>query len=400
MVKVLFITPILGHPPAGGPRLRIENSIKALKRVSELHIISRAPLPSIGGIDAQRFYKNYCKIFLYAPSVNKLSSNRFLRRVQRLWRTFLNQDCKRILQYAEQHSVDVVWFGFGNISFDLICKVKKNRPEIKIVCDTDSVSSRFVLRELPYEESFIRKLKIYRAGKKKEKEERIWVNLADITTAVSEVDAQYYRSIAKFPKRIQLFPNVVDVKEYDKNAEPPKDIRRPAMYLAGTFWTKSPMDKAARWVIKDVLPTIKKTIPNIHFYIIGNGSNRTLSDINDQSITITGRLPSVLPYLCNVDVSIVPLKFESGTRFKILEAGACGIPVVSTTLGAEGLPVTHGKDILVADTPGEFACAVIRLIQDKNIASQLAENLCPLVRSKFSIEALEIEARNILERLK
>ncbi|MCK4306989.1 glycosyltransferase family 4 protein [candidate division WOR-3 bacterium] len=399
MIKVLFTTPVLEHPAAGGPQLRIENSIKALSKVSELHIISRARLASIGGMDAQRFYESYCKKFLYVPSAKRLSNNRYMRKIQRTSRGFLSQDCKFILQYAARHSINVIWFGYGNISFDLICKIKKNRYDIQVVCDTDSVWSRFILRGLPYEESLIRKLKIYTAGKKKEREEQVLVNLADITTAVSDIDAQYYRSITNVPEKIQLFSNVLDIKEYNKKPEPPKDIKRPAIYLAGTFSPKSPMDKAAWWIIKDVLPILKKAIPNIHFYIIGRGSNHTFSNVNDPNITITGKLPSVLPYLCNVDVSIVPLRFESGTRFKILEAGACDIPVISTTLGAEGLPVTHGKDILVADSPEEFANSVIRLIQDKNLSSQLAENLRTLVRSKFSIEHLEIEAGNILEKL-
>jgi glycosyltransferase involved in cell wall biosynthesis len=109
---------------------------------------------------------------------------------------------------------------------------------------------------------------------------------------------------------------------------------------------------------------------------------------------------TVLPYLYNADVSTVPLFFESGTRFKILEAGACGIPVVSTTLGAEGIPATHGKDILIADSPTDFAESIIKLINDKVLSQEIAHNLQTLVQDKFSIASLQVEADQKIRALK
>ena len=125
-----------------------------------------------------------------------------------------------------------------------------------------------------------------------------------------------------------------------------------------------------------------------------------MADIEDQGITITGQLPSVLSYLCHADVALVPLRFESGTRFKILEAGACGVPVVSTTLGAEGLFVAHERDILIADQPEPFAEAVVRLLRYPDLASEIAKNLKSLVYEKYSLRTLVEEGRLILEYLK
>jgi glycosyltransferase involved in cell wall biosynthesis len=103
-----------------------------------------------------------------------------------------------------------------------------------------------------------------------------------------------------------------------------------------------------------------------------------------------------LPYLCNTDVALVPLKFESGTRFKILEAGACKVPLVSTTLGAEGIPVIDGEHILIADEPEDFAKAIVRLLDDKELARKLAVNCNDLVNKNFSVESLAAEAKKIL----
>ncbi|HEY3375026.1 MAG TPA: glycosyltransferase family 4 protein [Candidatus Aquicultor sp.] len=397
-MKVLFTTPILEHPAAGGPQLRIENSIKALSRVSELYVVSRISRHYIGGVEAERFYRKYSKEFMYAPSAVEFHNNRYIRLMQRAYRKLFGNkgDAQFIVDFIRKNDIDAIWFGYGNISFPLIKEIKQIMPDLKLVCDTDSVWSRFVLRELPYESDPTRKAEIEKAGREKEQEEKEWVNLCEVTTAVSEIDADYYRGLAIDPSRIRIFSNVIDLNSYKATQVPPAEFKKPCMYLAGSFGPKSAMDKAARWVIEHVLPIVRKSIPNIHFYIVGRGSKETLGDVKDPDITITGKLPSVLPYLFNADVALVPLKFESGTRFKIMEAGTCGIPIVSTTLGAEGIPVTDGQDIIIADTPEEFASGIIKIIQNKELGEKLAQECMNLIQERYSVESLAQEAKEIL----
>ena len=159
------------------------------------------------------------------------------------------------------------------------------------------------------------------------------------------------------------------------------------------------MENAARWMINEILPLVYRVIPEVHFVIVGKGSDQVMADINDPRITITGKLPTVLTYLCLVDVALVPLKFESGTRFKIIEAGACKIPLVSTTLGAEGIPVKDGEHLLIADEPEEFAEAIVRLLKDRGLANRLALNCHRLINECYSIDYLVNEAEHILEYL-
>ncbi|MBU4502100.1 MAG: glycosyltransferase family 4 protein [Nanoarchaeota archaeon] len=388
-IKILFTTPQLEHPPASGPTLRIENSIKALSRISKLHLFSRVNKHYMGSEEAEVFYRNLCISFLYAPSVSNLPPE------------FGNQqDAEAIIDYADTNGIDIIWFGFGNISYPLIKVIKSLRPQLKVVCDTDSVWSRFVLRELPYEISSERRRQIEAEGRQKEQEEADWVNFCDVTTAVSQVDADYYRSLADDPERIHIFSNVIDLSTYDSPPPPPADFKKPCIYLAGTFYAStSPMVRGTRWAIKEVLPLVQKAIPEIHFYIVGDRSDVMLTDIQNPHITITGKVKSVLPYLCHADVALVPLMFESGTRFKILEAGACGVPIVSTTLGAEGLPTKNDKEILIADKATAFAGAAIRLINNKSFAKELAMNCKRMVEKGFSVESLTQEAMAILKYL-
>ena len=214
------------------------------------------------------------------------------------------------------------------------------------------------------------------------------------------MDADYYRELTREKQKVRLFPNVIDVDSYQQVPPPPHDFRRPCIYLAGSFGHEhSPMDTAARWVLDEIFPALLKKIPPLHFYIVGNHSDRSFGHLNGPNITATGRLDSVLPYLCHADVALVPLKFESGTRFKILEAGACGVPIVSTTLGAEGIPVTDGKHILLADSATEFANAILRILENQSLAKRLSTNCRELVVRDFSIDALANDAGEILAYL-
>lgn len=416
-MKVLFTTPVIEYPPADGPSLRICNSIRALNRVCELHILSRRHKQLMGGDKSELYYAKYCHAFEYAPSVKSNMSNNtqdkskgiigrircrgveLLRRIINKINYILNTDSNYIVDYVKKNNIDIIWFGFGSISFDLMKSVKCKLPNIKIVCDTDSVWSRFILRELNTLNGIINKKKIIKEGQKKEAEEKAWQHFVDVTTAVSEIDAEYYRKIAKNTKNIKIFSNVIDPEMYSIIPPTPPNYKNPCIYLAGSFWERCPMEHASRWLIKEVLPIIRKSIPDIHLYIIGKNSDYILSDVKDPGITITGIVDSVLPYLCHANVALVPLFFESGTRFKILEAAASGIPIVSTTLGAEGIPVRDGIDILIADEPNTFALAIIEIIKNKNFGDMLAGNCKDLVKNNYSIDSLVNEANEIISYL-
>ncbi|MBA4383616.1 MAG: hypothetical protein C0410_02670 [Anaerolinea sp.] len=409
--RVLFATPVLHHPPVGGPTLRIENSIKALAQISDLYIYNRVSPDKQGGTEDLAFYEQYCKGFFFAPFVPTSRYTRFLSRainaiskrtlgwhvIKSGWEP-MTEDFGHLLTIASDVHADVIWLGYGNISYPLL-KYIKDHTDYKVVVDTDSVWSRFVLRGLPFARSGLERRRIKKSGKDKEDEERWGTQLADVTTAVSKVDAEYYCSLAKDSRQIHIFSNVIDIALYQQVPPPADNLKSPCMYLAGTFTPGNAMDDAARWVIGCVLPIVRQQIPDVHLYCVGTGSNQILSDIRDPGITITGQLTTVLPYLCYADVALVPLRFESGTRFKILEAGACGIPVVSTTLGAEGISVAHEKNILIADEPESFARSIVRILQDRKFALALAENLKMLVYEKCNIATLAQEGSPILRYL-
>ena len=396
-MNVLFTTPFLEHPPAGGPQLRSVNSIRALAAECRLIVASRDNAASTTQFMNGPFGELAEAVYQVPMPTNSPMARR-LRRLVRLPAVDEAETSARfIADLVRRHDVEVAWFSFGNISYPLIQRVQDAVPTLKIVCDTDSVWSRFVLREVPFQPDGARRRSVEHEGRLKEAEERAWVDSCDITTAVSQVDADYYRSIAKDPERVRVFSNGIHIEQYKALPTAPADLVHPALYLAGTFGhDNSPMDMACRWVLEEVLPLVKNREPSVILYVVGRNSDTRFGHIEDPAVVVKGRVDSVMPYLGNADVALVPLKFESGTRFKILEAGACGVPIVSTTLGAEGIPVVDGVHLLLADDAESFADAVVRVISDQRLAASLAANCSELVRENYGLDALRREAVLIL----
>ena len=170
-MRVLFTTPILEHPAAGGPQLRIENSIKSLARVCELDIIHRAPYPSASVERTDSYFAKYARSY---HSWFDYAANRRLRPIfriiERIFPLNQNRQINKLVKYVNANEINVIWFGYGNISYPLIAGLKRNIPHVKVVCDTDSVWSRFVLRELPFVEGHgDERFKMLAHGKKRRK---------------------------------------------------------------------------------------------------------------------------------------------------------------------------------------------------------------------------------------
>ena len=117
------------------------------------------------------------------------------------------------------------------------------------------------------------------------------------------------------------------------------------------------------------------------------------------SVTVTGYVDDVRPYMWNASVFVVPLRMGGGTRFKVVEAMAAGVPVVSTRLGAEGIPAVDGRDLLLADDPESFARAVLRVLTDPALAAMLAGNGLDFVRRYFDWPVVGANLQDALEQV-
>jgi glycosyltransferase involved in cell wall biosynthesis len=154
---------------------------------------------------------------------------------------------------------------------------------------------------------------------------------------------------------------------------------------------------AMGFFLGDILPLIKKERPEVVLRITGKTAGVPLEQLpNVDDVIFTGYLDDVRPSVAQSWVSVVPLRVGGGTRLKILEAMALGTPVVSTSKGAEGLDVTLGENILIADTPSGFADATLHLLEDHGLRARLSENGRSLVRTRYDWAQIGEEFERLL----
>jgi glycosyltransferase involved in cell wall biosynthesis len=146
-----------------------------------------------------------------------------------------------------------------------------------------------------------------------------------------------------------------------------------------------PNEDAIRYYTDQILPIVRRSIPNATLTVVGRNPYPGLLELSrqDPSIVVTGRVEDVRPYMERAAAYVVPLRIGGGTRLKIFEAMAMEKPIVSTTIGAEGLPVTDGRELRIADTPETFAASVVDLLTNREAARKLGQEAARVVREKF-----------------
>ena len=193
---------------------------------------------------------------------------------------------------------------------------------------------------------------------------------ADRVVCVSEADAD---AVQQLDPALQphVIPNGVDTEFYRREAVTPLELPPHSLIFTGTMDFRPNVD-AMVWFVQDVLPLVKRAVPDVHLYIVGQRPHARLEALRaDPAITITGAVEDTRPYTSAAEVYVVPLRMGGGTRLKLLEALALQTPIVSTTLGAEGFPVTSGQELLLADEPSGFARAIVELLADRDRAQAL-----------------------------
>lgn len=161
-----------------------------------------------------------------------------------------------------------------------------------------------------------------------------------------------------------------------------------------------PNEDAIRWFTEEILPLVRKEIPQVSLTVVGRNPFPSLVELSkkDTAITVTGSVPDVRPFMEKSSVYIVPIRIGGGTRLKIYEAMAMELPIVATTIGAEGLPLKDGEEILLRDTPEEFAEAVVRLLKDKSLAQKIGKQAAETVREKFNWRKVTDEFVELCEK--
>jgi sugar transferase (PEP-CTERM/EpsH1 system associated) len=221
----------------------------------------------------------------------------------------------------------------------------------------------------------------WREWRKTEAAERTYLRLADRVLTVSETDRDAFASFVE-PGKLAVIPTGVDVDYF--HPTPVEETANSLVFTGSMDWL--PNEDAILYFVDAILPLIKKQCPEISLEVVGRSPSRKLQALaeKERSLRLTGWVEDIRPFVARGSVCIVPLRIGGGTRLKIFEAMAMNKAVVSTSVGAEGLPVQSGANIIVADTPGDFAQSVVSLLRDPSQRRRLGTSARALVQEKYS----------------
>jgi GT2 family glycosyltransferase/tetratricopeptide (TPR) repeat protein/glycosyltransferase involved in cell wall biosynthesis len=231
---------------------------------------------------------------------------------------------------------------------------------------------------------------IWRAADVKRQELAMY-RRADMVLTVTEADRQTLR--AEVPGlAVGISTDIHPVIE----GAVPSD-RRDLIFI-GNF-KHDPNEDAVVYFAREVLPAIKQVLPEARLNLVGNSPGEKVLALASPDIVVTGFVPDVTPYLMQSRVYVVPLRYGAGLKGKIGEALAAGIPIVTTSIGAEGMGLVHRKNAMIADGPADFAACVAEVYRDQALWEQLSREGRQLAEANYSYATVETYWREIFEQI-
>lgn len=203
----------------------------------------------------------------------------------------------------------------------------------------------------------------------------------DHVVAVSRQDADVFRGGFGLAA-VSDVPTGVDTAFFRPTGTVPREPRD-LVFTGSMDWM--PNEDAIRWFARDVLPLVRRRVPDVTLTVVGRHPPASISALaeTDAAIRVTGSVPDVRPYIERAALFVVPIRVGGGTRLKIYEAMAMERPVVSTAIGAEGLPLRDGVDAVLADTPEALTAAIVGLLDDPARAAAIGQAAAEVVRAEY-----------------
>jgi glycosyltransferase involved in cell wall biosynthesis len=254
-----------------------------------------------------------------------------------------------------------------------------------------NVESRLWQRQAEHEPNRLKRLLFRIEATKMARYERTAVGRFHRIVAVSAADRDEMAGMVD-PSRLTIVPTGVDVTRFLEASAHPRPDSRPLVLFVGSMDWEANVDAVA-YFCREMWPAVRAAVPQAILRIVGRNPHARVARLQSPSIEVTGAVPSVVEHLAAATAVIVPLRIGGGTRLKIFEAMAAGRAVVSTRIGAEGLDVADGRDVVLADSPREFAAATVRLLTDAGYRQRLERAAADLAaRHDWSIVARSFEA--------
>jgi polysaccharide biosynthesis protein PslH len=400
-MKILLTLPGPLFPADTGGKIRSLNIFSRLARRAEIHAVSFAePGRDATAISISKMrtrFASFTPVFrrqarkYSARFYSQLLTNQFSS-----WPYFLSKcntlDFRRTVEdLIRRKDFDLVFCDFLQTAAPL--RELTARPRVVFEHNIE-----FLLRKRKWqrEEQPLRRL-IYGAEWKKTRQiEADVCRSFDHVITVSDDDRQTLEKEFGITQTSTI-PTGVDTDFFRPSIEPPHPGH--LVFVGSMDW--DPNEDGAVWFLRDIYPRIRAAIPGVSFAIVGRAPSSRLRAIAEKEpgVEITGWVPDVRPHLAKADVVVVPLRVGGGTRIKIPEAMAMAKAVVSTPIGAEGLPFRDGREIRIAEQPEQFARAVIELLNNPSLRNSIARTARDEVVSHHGWETVVGRVEQILDNV-
>lgn len=292
------------------------------------------------------------------------------------------------MQRTIDRLLDAVPFDIVQTEFSHLGSYRLDTGAVKIM-DCHNVEYDNFRRMWLNDRRWMRKAHYYLEYRKLRREEIEGCRRQDALFTTSERDrAIFERDVPGVPSFV--VPNGVDAGYFTPGDEP---AGRPTLVFTGMM-AYVPNYDGILYFLDEILPIVRRSVPDIMVYVVGNRPPAQLTARASESVVVTGFVEDVRPYIRKADIYIVPLRMGGGTRLKITEALSMKKPIVTTSIGCEGIDVVSGESALIADRPAEFAESVVRLLRDRDLRKRLVTNGHALVRDRYE---WGIIGRNILD---
>ena len=369
MAKILFVTTRIPYPPWEGHQIRTYNLLKRVCEEHEVHLVSfvRNDEDPSHANHLRTICKNVDLIPIPADQNNLNLFSTILAgvitKIPFVVRKYSAPEMEQKLrQVITQDTPDLIHFDMLPLAQYLpLC------GEIPTVLNDHNVESLLVERRAKAASSILEKVFFSNQAPKLEQFETYASKNATQILACSQDDADILSNMAD-GKQIHIIANGVDIEQFTPSdtvqVEPDKII-----FVGGMGWF--PNKDGMNFFIKDVMPLISEINPDSSLTVVGKSVGLEIPDQLRDKVSSTGFIEDFCPLVHAAGIYILPLRVGSGTRLKLLEAMAMGKAIVSTQIGAEGVVLENGKNVLIADTPQDIADAVLKLMNDIQLREKL-----------------------------
>ena len=397
-MNILWLKTELLHPVDKGGKIRTYNMLKELKRdhrITYLTLDDGAAASVIAAAD------EYCHELIRIPHPGRtkftpafysdLLFNIPSALPYAIAKYKSSEMRNRISERLSRGDVDVLICDFltpaVNLDFSFDCPT---------VLFQHNVEAMIWKRHYQIQQNALKKLYLYAQWLKMRAFEERLCRKFDAVIAVSAEDRDQMRGDYSLDAVFDV-PTGVDTEFFKPKGVTERDPMN-LVFTGSMDWL--PNDDAIRHFTDDILPIVRRKIPKVSLTVVGRNPSHYLTELakKDPSINVTGRVDDVRPYMEKAAAYVVPLRIGGGTRLKIYEAMAMEKPIVSTTVGAEGLPLRDGAELLLADNAHSFAEAIVKLLKEPELAGRIGTRASRTVRERFGWQRVATDFSQICEK--